>query len=296
MAYCCRACPPVRTMLPVRRYSQAQEAPAGLRFIPKFMPPKDYAKIVQDAFQMHAFIVEEAKGKAKIGARTYLSQQHNLKSDEHYKVLKIDQRDCQHFERYGENGHTLTYFIGNKNIPSCVEGLKEKIANLEEVRARFAKNMRLTWNMTFNTYGSVNRVRSGFPFHVDIPSNGAITSIFTLLSDAELQMKRFHDANPTFSVTLEPNSLLLLSGDSRWKWQHRILSSPLQSSMLKIERMSVVLGCRQYIPTPEEIANSPELQRELAEQYEATDRDPETAENLKLSMAMLKQSANKKIV
>ena len=28
---------------------------------------------------------------------------------------------AQHFKRYGEDGHELTYFIGNENIPPFVK-------------------------------------------------------------------------------------------------------------------------------------------------------------------------------
>lgn len=283
MAMISRHAPPVRIPVPHRSFSNRAHMPSGLRFIPQFLDKKAYAKLVEESFQLEANIARLAEGIASEKGRTYLSRQHNLKSDEFYKKVRLNEIDCQHFDRYGDNGHTLTYFIGNKNIPKYLEGLKNKIESLEEVHALEGV---LNWNFTFNTYRSLNVVRPGFPFHIDTPSNGEITSIFTLLSDADLQMKKETDQDPVYSVKLVPGSLRLLTGEARWKWQHRVLPSERTAQDGRIERMSLVLGCNisQHFPTAEEIQRNPRLRKKLAQWHKDSANDPDSQQITKENM------------
>ena len=59
------------------------------------------------------------------------SSQHNLKSEETYVALQVPDVTaastkhvpllrCEHFAKYGEKGHELSYFRGNANIPCAI--------------------------------------------------------------------------------------------------------------------------------------------------------------------------------
>lgn len=66
-----------------------------------------------------------------------------------------------------------------------------------------------------------------------------------ILAEAEIEMKQNWDSPVSYSATLIPGSLFLLSGDSRWKWLHKVLPKdvPLMDSE-RIRRISLVLGCK----------------------------------------------------
>lgn len=165
--------------------------------------------------------------------------------------------DAQHFEKYGDEGHTLTYFIGNRNIPTFVRhGLVAPLLSVAEISALLYRKRQidagaeLDWNLSLNVYRrSPHRPGSlaGFPYHMDTPSNGHITGIVTLLCDADVEMKpSMEAAEATFRATLTPGSLFLLSGDARWRWVHRVLPRPLPQGTVggPAQRVSLVLGCK----------------------------------------------------
>lgn len=256
---------------PFRRFStQATKIP-GLKFIPNFVNNETQKTLLLESLSLQRAITENAKGKQSKKTQTYLSKQHNLKSDEHYKLLHLSYPkdltlDCQHFEQYGEDGHQLTYFIGNQNIPSFIRSkLINEMEQLDEVKAvkeeKFQKASRdhkqmgeLNWNFTFNIYGQQNEnpnLVAGFPFHIDVASNGQVTAIFTLMSNATLEMRKKGETEASHSIQLTPGSLFLLSGESRWEWEHRVLPKNLQENNDSedehcphdISRISLVLGC-----------------------------------------------------
>ena len=280
-------------MTAVRRLttlSVGKQLPVGLRLIPNFYPHIEACKW---SFDLDQEIAQYASDLHTERATTYLSKQHNLKSNESFKRLTLSTFDpakflqCQHFEQYGEDGHKLTYFIGTKNIPTFIErGLVKSLEMLPEVAQLKAEkhsktgNGELDWNFTFNVYRNGPHkpgVVPGFPFHTDIPSNGEITFIYPLLSSATLEMKRelpelhqqqckqqvdIHQPQlcgsapseeiHTYSTELPAAALLMLSGEARWEWQHRVLPQQVHSTGVdtvqdtegKIWRISLVLGCR----------------------------------------------------
>jgi alkylated DNA repair dioxygenase AlkB len=92
-----------------------------------------------------------------------------------------------------------------------------------------------------NFYARAGGRIAGFPFHVDIPSNGVVTMILNVQ-----RAVRFEIANggePT-AIELPVGALLLLSGESRYVWKHRVLPSaaPPGASGHPVERVSLVLG------------------------------------------------------
>ncbi len=229
---------------------------AGMTVWPHFLPDLAQMQMQREAFKLHEAIQKQAQFAKKAQARTYLSQQHNLPSKETYCLVSVlDERgkkvDAQHFERYGEEGHQLTYFIGNNNMPSFIrDGLIVPMEKLREVESLMEKaEAPLVWNFTFNVYRPCKenpKLLAGFPFHKDVASNGEITAIFTLLSEAEIQMKHESETEPAYSGVLRPGSLFVLSGEARWDWLHRIVPKALPSKTadMSIYRMSLVLGCR----------------------------------------------------
>jgi hypothetical protein len=204
---------------------------------------------------LHRHIEQIAQNTSGTKARTYLSKQHNLKTDEHYHQVTFETNgqilNLQHFFKYGEEGHSLTYFIGIQSIPQFVKDAlivpMEQIEVVKELKSQKKGNKSLDWNLTLNTYRpplhKPNQM-PGFEFHKDIPSNGDITAIFTLLSEAEVEMKPTMESPVAFRETLIPGSLFLLSGPSRWDWLHRVQPKdvPLVDSET-IRRVSLVLGC-----------------------------------------------------
>lgn len=236
----------------------------------------DQAYLLDQALKVHHDVTTVAKDTKKVPAKTYLSQQHNLDSQEFYQNCTITdvgfkEKTGQHFKKYGEDGHTLTYFIGNQNIPYYIgNSLIPLIEELEEVKALKTEQAKenpptLGWRLTLNTYSEskeLPNIRPGFPFHTDTPTNGRITSIVTLISPAIIEMKRKEGKLPSYSLVLKPGSLLLLSGESRWNWQHRVLPENIEPAVntyradiitrefevyRKIKRVSLVLGCQVIV-------------------------------------------------
>ena len=115
-----------------------------------------------------------------------------------------------------------------------------------EVRLQSAQQP-LQWNFTFNGYipDPTSSLVPGFPFHIDTPKNGEITAIFTLMNSAELQMKRKEEAAASYSTLLIPGSIVVLSGEARWSWLHRVVPQKIAYSLApgSIHRMSLVVGC-----------------------------------------------------
>ncbi len=232
------------------------ERPPGLRFIPKFLDNQAQEQLLSQSLLLHKQIEQIAKNTPGTQARTYLSKQHNLKTDEQYHLVTLETNNqmlaLQHFFKYGEEGHTLTYFMGTQNIPQFIKDElitpMEQIEVVKELKAEKKENKPLDWNLTLNTYKPPLQMpyqMPGFDFHKDIPSNGDITAIFTLLSEADVEMKPTMESLVAYRETLIPGSLFLLSGSSRWDWLHRVQPKgiPVIDSEA-IRRVSLVLGCR----------------------------------------------------
>lgn len=132
-----------------------------------------------------------------------------------------------------------------------------------------------SWKLTLNHYRSMGEERRcGFPWHRDLIANGAASCILGLGASGRLQfgeepparggggvdgllydMDDAHDADrrssdhaaeadaeiePLATVMLEPGDLLVLVGDARWKYLHRVL--PEEPGTSVGERVSIVWG------------------------------------------------------
>jgi hypothetical protein len=207
------------------------------------------------------------------------SAQHNLGSEEQFIPLRVpdssseDQTEllrCEWFPAYGGGGHSLGYFRGNQHIPRVVRLevlplIAQHVAPVQQLlmaKAMLAQlqakrpgqddavseldAMALQWKMTLNTYAAGTRGEvPGFPYHVDIAANGPITMIATLRRGATLELLHKDAAEGAVPerVDLQPGSLVVLSGEARWEWRHRILPAPNEGDKEDVSRVSVVFGC-----------------------------------------------------
>ncbi len=99
----------------------------------------------------------------------------------------------------------------------------------------------LKWKLTMNFYHGHDGKIAGFPFHVDIPSNGVVTMILNVHREVLFQIAHEEIVE---DVELPVGSLLILSGESRYQWKHRVLPKELGNSPSsgEVERVSLVLG------------------------------------------------------
>ena len=156
------------------------------------------------------------------------------------------ERRCEHFAEYGSAAHALSYFRGNENIPAVCNPILAALLK-EEAVTSLGEN--LHWKLTLNDYKASTEdalAEAGgalFPWHTDLAANGEITAISTLLAPAIMEFAPHADlaANekPT-RIVAKPGTLVLLSGDARWKWVHRAMPHPEAAGKARI---SLVLGC-----------------------------------------------------
>jgi len=179
-----------------------------------------------------------------------ISRAHNLQRERKFVPLRVKdpvdqtERRCEHFAEYGSAAHALSYFRGNENIPSVCNPI---LAALLEEEAVTSLGEHLHWKLTLNDYKASTEdalAEAGgalFPWHTDLAANGEITAISTLLAPAIMEFAPHADAPgaPT-RIVAKPGTLVLLSGDARWKWVHRAMPHPDAAGKARI---SLVLGC-----------------------------------------------------
>jgi len=175
------------------------------------------------------------------------SAEHNLASEESFVKVNLEENSqrnlrCEYFPKYGEEGHALAYFRGNNNLPSFID--QEFLSTLHQSLNNAGittPERKLQWKLTVNYYKSIADSVAGFPFHVDIPSNGVVTMIMNVQREAHFQIAK---DDLMEEVIIPVGGLLVLSGESRYEWKHRVL--PMKSASLAaangIERVSLVLG------------------------------------------------------
>ena len=179
-----------------------------------------------------------------------ISRAHNLQRERTFVPLRVKdpvdqtERRCEHFAEYGSAAHALSYFRGNENIPAVCEPILAALLKEEAVTSLGAN---LHWKLTLNDYKASTEdalAEAGgalFPWHTDLAANGEITAISTLLAPAIMEFAPHADAPgaPT-RIVAKPGTLVLLSGDARWKWVHRAMPHPDAAGKARI---SLVLGC-----------------------------------------------------
>ncbi len=185
--------------------------------------------------------------KAHIPQPAYVrSEKHNLQSEEQFARVALTEASareirCEYFPRYGEDGHALAYFQRNANVPDfATDGLVPGVREMVGREGLASADQDLTWKFTMNFYKRTNGKIAGFPFHVDIPSNGVVTMILNVQREVRFEIAK---GDRVTGIDLPVGALLLLSGESRYEWKHRVLPSdaPL-SGTHPVERVSLVLG------------------------------------------------------
>ncbi len=225
----------------------------GLLVYPQYFPREQCELLVRESLELHARI-EEATEEAGNVEKAHIPQpgfvrsaKHNLASEEFYTRVALTEpnqgnMNCEYFPKYGEDGHALCYFRGNGNLPEFVrEGLLAPIQSTMEEAGLARAGEELMWKLTMNFYKSVGGTVAGFPFHVDIPANGVVTMILNIQREALFQIAKEETVT---DILLPVGNLLVLSGESRYEWKHRVL--PMASGNLatssEVERVSLVLG------------------------------------------------------
>lgn len=223
----------------------------GLLLYPDYFDAAARSRLVRGSLEVYerleALLDPEKLKAVQIPQPTFVrSAKHNLPSEEHYARLPLVEADgrtirCEYFPRYGEDGHALCYFQGG-NLPDFVrDGLVERIRRTVEEEGLATSGQALTWKLTMNFYRSVGGTVAGFPFHVDIPSNGVVTMILNVHQEALFQIKK---GDAVTDVELPVGGLLILSGESRYDWMHRVLPREARQAYAPagVERLSLVLG------------------------------------------------------
>ena len=224
----------------------------GLLFDTDFFTGAQCADLVRQSLKLYERL-EAAVGsgsleKAHIPQPAYVrSAEHNLKSEEHFARLALREANdrvirCEYFPRYGEDGHALCYFQRNANLPNFVtDDLVPDVHGMVASEGFVPLDQELTWKLTMNFYKRVGGKIAGFPFHVDIPANGVVTMILNVQREVLFQIAK---GDVITDISLPVGALLLLSGESRYEWKHRVLPSPAPdgASANAVERVSLVLG------------------------------------------------------
>lgn len=175
------------------------------------------------------------------------SQEHNLTTEERFVRLRPRRSDtetmrCEFFPEYGSKGHALAYFRGNRHIPDFIEHHVTDVlrGHLADV-GLLDEGQEPEWRLTMNVYHRFEDTISGFPFHVDIHANGIVTTILNVQHRARFEIVR-HDGEEPLQRDLEDGDMLVLSGESRYEWKHRVLPMRSQGEDGEIARISLVLG------------------------------------------------------
>jgi hypothetical protein len=231
---------------------QAYDAVPGLFVFPDYFPADRCAGIVRGTLALYARLEEVAAGagkeKAHIPQPEFVrSAKHNLASEEFYTRAVLEEGggrklNCEYFPRYGEDGHALGYFRGNTNLPDFIAGdLVARVQGTMEELGLVRSDQELMWKLTVNVYKNVGGTVAGFPFHVDIPANGVVTMILNVQREALFQIAR---GAATLDIQLPVGALLVLSGESRYEWKHRVLPMAGSGTVPPggVERVSLVLG------------------------------------------------------
>ncbi|KAL9658404.1 hypothetical protein ABK040_015723 [Willaertia magna] len=270
--------------------------PPGIYKVDNFITTQEHDDFCTQLRNIQSQIDDYIKNYDPSKKDIYISQHHNLTSQESFQKVKVTNPTStknqienyqEHiyvevFEKYGEEGHVLVY-CRNKNIPQFIinDIIEKKMLQNDKVREIINQNVRnqqnIDWKITLNYYNPIERNNlveyAGFPFHRDIASNGNITGILTLGSPGLIEFKRTEveydgfkpkeeqskeknynshegDCSNIYRTLLDVNSLLILSGESRWNYLHRVVPTAkefeFEGKIYKREqpRMTIVFGCK----------------------------------------------------
>ena len=233
----------------------------GLHLFENFLGTQQSSELAELSLAFFSQLQQSAGDSQR--ARTHLSKQHNLSTREEFETISLNDGDVaiegELFRSYGDTAHQLGYFRGTKNIPEWLwQQLVTKVRKVEAVQQLGSQH---NWKFTWNAYrcAQSSEQPTGFPWHVDIPGNGDITSIYTLGQSARISLRNTKDKSQMVSHMLPSDSLVLLSGEARWEWEHMVellepgeLASPSLMDLelcaklqdVGLKRIALVLGAR----------------------------------------------------
>ncbi len=231
-------------------YAHPQEPVPGLLLFSDAISPAECLRLQQAAMALYPLL--EASSAEAQRFRTNIPQPdfvadgdiaNRLASEEEFARVEFmdDNRGkrCEYFSSYGEPGHALAYFRGNNNLPEFI--LEPTLTNIRAMLVRSglaSADDSLRWRLTVNFYKRVADTVAGFPFHVDIPANGIVTMILNVHHPATFQIAKDDRQE---NIELPVGALLLLSGEARYEWKHRVLPQTTESER-SLGRVSLVLG------------------------------------------------------
>lgn len=220
----------------------------GLFIFPQYFSSSQRQNIVQGALALYESLklIDSAELSAQIPQPDFVvSQKHNLTSREQYTRVQLSDRSGnelrgEYFPKYGEAGHSLCYLRGNDNLPDFAREILPQLNSTMVASKLSRRDDELKWKLTVNYYLALAGRVAGFPFHVDIPANGVVTMILNVHSTAQFEIT---NGTVTEQLSLTPGMLLVLSGDSRYQWKHRVLPKDCPTlDNAELERISLVLG------------------------------------------------------
>lgn len=225
----------------------------GLSFVPGFFSDQESRALVESSLALHqaleaAHDPQQLKTTSIPQPEFVADEQDTISARESFARVAIDDGDkklgCEYFPAYGERGHALAYFRGNVNIPGFIQAhAQQALWRWLIEQELFEPSAQPSWRMTLNIYQRIDDQIAGFPFHVDIPVNGTVTTIMNVHREALFQIIHRDQDTPT-DITLPIGSLLVLSGPSRYEWKHRVLPAKSQGPSGEVARVSLVLGVR----------------------------------------------------
>ena len=127
-------------------------------------------------------------------------------------LVGLKNRRVKHFGyefRYGTNDCDINQPLVNAPIPPLIDVLFERLVSEGHISAKPDQ-------MTVNVY----EPGAGIPPHVD--NTEAFEEFIISLSLLSSVKMEFRFGNQLAKVVLRPNSLLILKGESRYKWTHGI--------------------------------------------------------------------------
>lgn len=220
----------------------------GLFFFRDFLPTSVSQDMTNAARKLMERLEHDQQTSNRPALRTpIVPMKDSVHSEEAFWQFPVDRPDskCEFFPRYGEEGHSLAYFRGQRNLPEFVA--EDVLPAILDVMVReqpgvddepLTIDSDIGWRFTINRYQTSNGKLPGFPFHTDVETNGDVTMILNVQREAVFEIT---DAVHVVRIELPVGSLLILSGESRWQWQHRVADSTEAEAT---ERISLVLGCR----------------------------------------------------
>ena len=122
-----------------------------------------------------------------------------------------DSRVVQHYG-YKYDYNTSAVKEKGDEMPPCISGLKNYLT-------RTCLELKITDDSYKFNQCIINNYTpgQGISAHVDIKSYGDVIGCFTLGSGTTMV---FEKGDEKYEIYVEPNSLYIMSGDSRYKWKH----------------------------------------------------------------------------